>query len=92
MGIPSLLAIRWIPINQRSVADFLRKSGFWKECWRLSEVGIIKKETFVPARVVRRARDIIPSIPEGEKLIDFLGDGFKYFLFSTLPGEMIQFD
>ena len=23
---------------------------------------------------------------------DHLGGGFKYFLFSTLPGEMIQFD
>ena len=22
----------------------------------------------------------------------YLGGGFKYFLFSTLPGEMIQFD
>ena len=23
---------------------------------------------------------------------DYLGGGFKYFLFSTLPGEMIHFD
>ena len=23
---------------------------------------------------------------------DYLGGGFKYFLFSPLPGEMIQFD
>ena len=26
------------------------------------------------------------------KLCDFLGGGFKYSLFSTLPGEMIHFD
>ena len=24
--------------------------------------------------------------------LQFLGGGFKYFLFSPLPGEMIQFD
>ena len=24
--------------------------------------------------------------------VSFLGGGFKYFLFSPLPGEMIQFD
>ena len=25
-------------------------------------------------------------------VIQYLGGGFKYFLFSPLPGEMIQFD
>ena len=28
----------------------------------------------------------------GAPVINDLGGGFKYFLFSPLPGEMIQFD
>ena len=31
-------------------------------------------------------------IRKGEKAHERLGGGFKHFLFSPLPGEMIQFD
>ena len=42
--------------------------------------------------------DLLGSLLEGSiygslRCFDtFLGGGFKYFLFSPLPGEMIQFD
>ena len=32
------------------------------------------------------------SYKESYTYIPYLGGGFKYFLFSPLPGEMIQFD
>ena len=32
------------------------------------------------------------ALDEFWERIGFLGGGFKYFLFSSLPGEMIQFD
>ena len=38
---------------------------------------------------------ILLSVPEFATIlgfITFLGGGFQYFLFSALPGEMIQFD
>ena len=30
--------------------------------------------------------------PEDVQFIEYIGGGFQYFLFSPLPGEMIQFD
>ena len=33
-----------------------------------------------------------PGTIEGIAIITILAGGFKHFIFSTLPGEMIQFD
>ena len=39
-----------------------------------------------------RRRKGANDLEQGLSKISSLGGGFKYFLFSPLPGEMIQFD
>ena len=63
----------------------------WQPIWPCPAKGFLGS-TFGVDVIAMLGAILIHAVHPSSKFESFLGGGFKHFLFSPLPGEMIQFD